>query len=388
MRKILQSLTLLARHIIFQMKHALLVLLAWITNLQPAFAQVPTVLKAEPAPEWESKFQGKSGWIGGDGVASAEIGSGRLLWLFGDTILGTVKNGGRPGATMVNNTIGIQDTKDAATRFLNGNKSDGKPAAFFLPADGKGWFWPLSVRRVGDRLIVFLSQIDKSPNPGVFGFKGIGVWLVVVENPDAEPEKWRMQQHQVPFAEFAKGRESSWGSSLLLNGQDLYVFGYDEERGKGFPKRQLILARAPAEKVDDFKAWRFCTPTGWSEKPADLAKLADNMGTEFSVTPLPDGKGFVMVTTENGLSDRIMGRFASAPEGRWSAPVLLYKCPEMAKDKGVFSYAAKAHAWASKDNELLISYCVNTWEFARLFRDEAVYRPKFVRVQLDTANSK
>jgi hypothetical protein len=53
----------------------------------------------------------------------------------------------------------------------------------------------------------------------------------------------------------------------------------------------------------------------------------------------------------------------------------------MAKDKGVFTYAAKAHAWASKD-ELLVSYCTNTWDFWRLFRDDAVYRPKFVRVRL------
>ncbi|OAI41742.1 hypothetical protein AYO40_02240 [Planctomycetaceae bacterium SCGC AG-212-D15] len=42
----------------------------------------------------------------------------------------------------------------------------------------------------------------------------------------------------------------------------------------------------------------------------------------------------------------------------------------MAKDKGVFSYAGKAHSWAVGANELLISYCVNTHEFARLFQDD------------------
>ena len=36
-------------------------------------------------------------------------------------------------------------------------------------------------------------------------------------------------------------------------------------------------------------------------------------------------------------------------------------------------------------DELLVSYCVNTWEFARLFRDDAVYRPRFVRVKLRLA---
>ena len=36
-------------------------------------------------------------------------------------------------------------------------------------------------------------------------------------------------------------------------------------------------------------------------------------------------------------------------------------------------------------NELLVSYCTNAWEFSRLFRDEKVYRPRFVRVRLAPA---
>ncbi|MGH7139770.1 MAG: hypothetical protein ACREHD_28855, partial [Pirellulales bacterium] len=103
-----------------------------------------------------------------------------------------------------------------------------------------------------------------------------------------------------------------------------------------------------------------------------------------SVSRLPGGK-YLLVYTENGLSDRILGRTAAMPDGPWSEPVLLYRCPEMANDKGVFSYAAKAHPWTTEANELLISYCVNTWDFARLFEDNAVYRPKFVRVTLAVA---
>ncbi len=141
----------------------------------------------------------------------------------------------------------------------------------------------------------------------------------------------------------------------------------------------------PAEKLNDFTAWRFRTAEGWSDKPTDAAALADGLATEFSVCRTPGRKGYVAVYTENGLGDRILGRFADTPYGPWSAAVLLHKCPEMAKDKGVFCYAAKAHAWAAKENELLVSYCVNTWEFARLFRDAKVYRPKFVRIVLKPA---
>jgi hypothetical protein len=352
----------------------------------PPTPAVPVVLKAEPAPEWSARFEGKEGWIGGDGACSAVLSPRRVLWLFGDTILGTVKEGRRTGAVMVNNTVGVQpgSDKDAAIQFVAGKAKDNKPAAVFVPASGKGWFWPQAAARARDRLFVFLAQIVRTGESGVFAFKHVGQWLAVVENPDDEPAAWKVKQHRLPFTEFGPGRERSWGSAVLADGVYLYIYGYDA-RGKGIGNRQLTVACVPAEKADDFGAWRFHSARGWDERPADAAPLAGGLATEFSVSQVPGGKGYVAVYTENGLGDRIVGRFADAPAGPWSAPVLLYRSPEMGKDKGVFSYAGKAHPWAASSRpvaELLLSYCVNTWEFARLFRDDTVYRPKFVRVQL------
>lgn len=343
---------------------------------------VPAVLKAEPAPEWEVKFAASKGWIGGDGVYSTILPSRRVLWLFGDTILGEVKDGGRKGAVMVNNTIAIQNSQgaDAPIRFLHGPSKQGKATAFFIPDDAKGWFWPQGALCAEGRLFVFLAQIDKAKNPGVFGFRQIGQWLAVVENPNDEPKAWRMKQHKMPFVSFEKDRSRSWGSALLEAGGQLYVYGF-EERGKQIGTRRLTLARVPAKKAEDFTSWRFRTADGWSKQAAEAVALADGMASEFSVSRIPGRKDYAIVYTENGLGDRILARLAAAPEGPWSAPLLLYKNPEMAKDKGLFSYAGKAHPWACSANELLISYCVNTWEFARLFRDATVYRPKFVRVK-------
>jgi hypothetical protein len=349
-------------------------------------ATVPTVVKTAPAPEWNARFAGKEGWVGGDGVYSVVLGPRRVLWLFDDTLLGKVKDGRRDEAVMVNNTVGVQagHGPQTAIRFVAGKGKDGKPAAVFTPADGKGWFWPQAGVRVGGRLFVFLAQVDRTKGQGVFAFRYIGQWLAVVDNPDDDPPAWRVKQHRMPFADFGPGRARSWGSAVLADGGQLYVYGY-EEKGQGIGRRRLTLARVPARKLADFTAWRFRTAAGWSARPQDAAALADGLATEFSVSQVPGGKGYVAVYTENGLSDRIVGRFAAAPEGPWSSPVLLYKCPEMARDKGVFCYAAKAHPWAATGKELVISYCVNAWQFARLFRDETVYRPRFVRVELGPA---
>lgn len=362
------------------------ILAAGLVAQSVAWAGVPSVLRAEPAPEWEARFAGGKGWIGGDGVYSAVLGPRRILWLFGDTILGSVKDARREGAVMVNNTLAVQSGHgaDAGIRFVTGTTREGKPAAVFTPAEGEGWFWPQAAIRVGERLHLFLPRLIRTKDGGAFGFRQVDQYLAVVDNPDDEPEKWRVKQHKLPFAEFMRGRARSWGSAVLGDGDRVYIYGYDEG-GEGIGRRRLLVARVPGGEVDDFHAWRFRTAKGWSEKPEEVAALADGLATEFSVSPAPGGHGYVLVYTENGLGDRIVARFAEAPEGPWSTPVLLYKCPEMAKDKGVFCYSAKAHAWAATEDELLVSYCVNAWEFARLFRDEKVYRPKFVRVKLRPA---
>lgn len=343
-----------------------------------------TVIKATPAPEWDLKFAAKDGWIGGDGVYSVNLGQGRILWLFGDTILGAVKDGKRVGATMVNNTIALQSApgSDGPIRFLSGKPKDGKPTSFLSPADGTGWFWPQAAVKLGNRLYLFLPQFDRAKDPGPFGFKAIGQWLAVVENPDDDLATWRISQDKIPFAEFGTTRERSWGSAALLVKEFVYVYGFDQKKGTFWPNRTLIVARAPAGKLTDFKAWRFKTADGWSDKTSDSVALADGVATEFSVSPMPAGEGYVAVYSENGLSDRIVARFADDPAGPWSAPLHLYTAPEQARDKGLFCYAGKAHPWAASGRELVVSYCTNAWEFGRLFRDEKVYRPKFVRVEL------
>jgi len=104
------------------------------------------------------------------------------------------------------------------------------------------------------------------------------------------------------------------------------------------------------------------------------------MASEYSVTPF--GRRFVAVYTEKGLSPRILGRTADHPWGQWSAPAVLYECPEMARDKKLFCYGAKAHPTLSTGHELIVSYIVNSFDFWQVAREADVYWPRFVRVTL------
>jgi hypothetical protein len=235
---------------------------------------------------------------------------------------------------------------------------------------------------VNDQLAVFLPRIEKTTAPGAFGFKQVEQWLGVVENPDADPTTWKATYTKIPFGEYGRGRTLSFGSAALRVGEFVYVYGYEEKPGKPFPARRMVVARVPADKLADFGAWRFHSAGGWAADTKTIAPLAGGLATEYSVSYLPGLKRYAAVYTQNGLGDRIVGRFAASPEGPWSDPVLLYRCPEMARDKKVFSYAAKAHPQLADEDELVISYCVNSFDLAPVLNDASLYWPTFVRVKL------
>src|SRR5665213_1831090 len=128
----------------------------------------PEASSAQPAPEWNAKFDGKTGWIGGDGVYSILLDKDRLLWIFSDSLIGTVHDGRRVDTVLVNNTIAIQNgpDADAPIKFHVGTRAANKPAALITPLDGRGWFWPQAAVRCGDRLAIFLPRIEKTAASG------------------------------------------------------------------------------------------------------------------------------------------------------------------------------------------------------------------------------
>jgi hypothetical protein len=349
----------------------------------PAAGSLPAVVKAEPDAALSAKFRPKDGWVGGDGAYSVALAETRHLWLFSDTWVGTVRDGKRKDVVMVNNTVGVQDGTgpDAKFTFFVQKSAAGKPTALFTPPDGKGWFWQFAGHHADGKLHVFLPRLEKA-GPGAFGFKHIDLWLGTVSNPDADPLKWKITYEKVPFATFEEKRKVSFGSAVLTAGEHVYVYGYEETPTKGWPARKLLVARVAKTQLAAFTSWRFYANGEWKAEVKDASGSASGLATEFSVTHLPGLKCYALVYTENGLSDRIVGRFAPAPEGPWSEPVLLYRCPEMKVDRKVFSYAAKAHPHLAGKNELVISYVVNAFELGPVINNADLYCPTFVRVQL------
>ena len=173
--------------------------------------------RVEPLPHYDAAFEHTSGWTGGDGAYSAGLGRERVLWMFGDTLVGRVQNGRRVRLPS-DQQLGRDSNRPRAIRCGPGvylsHALRRRPGG--VPATGGrlGWLWPYHGVRTTEGLFLFLLQIEPADGPAAFGFRLVATWLGKVADPDAPPERWTVSWQKIPW-----GHERRlFGSSVLLGG--------------------------------------------------------------------------------------------------------------------------------------------------------------------------
>ena len=374
-------------------KYAFLSLLLLFILTGNAFSQTVEIkVESKKDPSYNSLFRRKTGWTGADGAYSLKFSKNKVLWLYGDTFLGDIKDGKRVNEMLVNNSIAIQDgidPKTATVKFYTGKKVKGKSTAFITPEDRKGWFWFFDGIRNKKGLYLFLMHIERTSKTDVFGFRQIGSSIAYINNPDEDPSKWNIQQKKIPFCIKTGAGSINFGCSIFKHGKYTYIYGIREVIDNKQSIKSMIAARTPSENLTDFDKWRFYSKGKWVLHVKDAGNLVKDVATEYSVSYLPGLKKFVMVYSKQGFSPEIVARFSSTPKGPWGKPVSLYECPEFDKKRGVFCYAGKAHPELNDDPmELIITYADNTFDFELLKKDATLYWPFFIRVKLNVVKNK
>ena len=343
----------------------------------------------EALPGYDACFERTDGWTGGDGAYSVALSDKRIAWFFGDTWIGKVRNNRHEEAVIVNNTAAIQRGEElmcSGIDFYFPTSSEGKPLALIRPADGRGWMWIYDGMFTARGLYLFLVQIERTDDVSPFGFRAVGSWLAHIVNPDTAPDRWRITQKPIPFSRFSEKGDRLFGSALMRDDGFVYIYGIEEEIIHGRPNKYMVVARAPALAIDDFKAWRVFDGRSWTRDFSSAKRLFGETANEYSVSFVPVLGRYIVVYTENGISRNITARLAPRPWGPWGDPFLLHQCPEADRHPDIFCYAAKAHpALSHRPGTLVVTYIANSRDFRQLSEDASLYRPRFLRVTFEAA---
>ncbi len=355
----------------------------------------------EEAPEWSALFVGSSGWSGADGIYSFPVsGDGRsvtdatarTLWVFSDTFVGAVDEAGnRAETTMVNNTagqlVGNLPLPGEMQFFVAQGTEEEKPVALVVPetksAHADHWYW-FGDGLVMDGALQVFGYRMKPGDGGVFNFKMDGVALITL---DVEEPTKVLKQVEIPLflAANEERGEVIFGAAVLVNTKEagaqhadgfVYVYGTQNEP----MNKHLVVARVRPGEFGNFDAWEFYNGTAWSDAIEDVAALTGRVSSEYSVSPLDDGR-YICVFQQDTIGHFVAVKFGASPVGPWGENMPIYECPEPKSNKDIFVYNAKAHPHLSKPGELLISYNVNSFDFWSHFKDADIYRPRFIRLQ-------
>ncbi len=335
-------------------------------------------------------------WTGGDGTHSVRLPDGRLLWLFSDTYLGAVNRPPNPAgqshawrtadAPFVRNSGVVTDRSGRLERTL--------PTPLFPDTGAGEWRWPVEARveeSGGEQVVrVLLWTRAKGTGPYVYGVPN-ATEVATLSLPDLRLRGITQVLDQRQVRDPA--RRVLYGTSAVDAGGWTYVFGADD--GEKAVHRAYV-ARVPAGRFGDVKAWRYWDGEGWGARAADAAPaLGDGerrgVGTAFTV--VRDAGTYVLLTTAAGAEGlkKVTSYWACSPTGPWHGPAHAFTPPlphDGATPSRTAAYNPQAHPELSGDGRLVVSYDVNWLDTApaaaeaQLRRNVSLYRPRFVSLRL------
>ncbi len=356
-------------------------------------------IHVEAAPEWSNVFKRDSGWFGGDGIFAIPYSgidtkeSDTILFLFSDTMIGEIKEDSlQPGYTMVNNSVAFfnKGKNPNSTEFHLATNEENENTAFFKPdSNSEEYYWLgdgfVNPER-NDNLYVFSYRIRNTHTDDLLPFEEVGNDLLVIENKHKLPLKPN-RQLKLPFYDFTTDSiKTSFGVGIYTEEVDgmpfAYIYGV---RGQN---KELVVARVSADKIEDFDSWEFKADDSWTKEVAQMQTLTDSVSNELSVSKLSNGQ-YALVYQEGGIYPKIYMRRSETPYGPFGKKQLIWDTTTEVKDPDLFTYNAKAHPAISAQDELLVSYNVNSFKFFDIIESKPnLYRPRFVKITFNTANKK
>jgi hypothetical protein len=355
-------------------------------------ARAAEQLEVRPWPQASARFRSRGPWLGADSAYSVDLGSGRVLWLFGDTFIDPARDGSRVNGPnlFLRNSAALQTPAQDTTlyelsrsqlTFFTGPERDGAPSSFFPETEQGDWFWPLHGALVPDgKLLVFRMQIRKVSSG--FGFAVVGWDAVAVDTPHGMPNDWAPRViggQSSPAAHLV-------GSSVLIEGEYLYAYAAkNDDRDHTIFLARFALASLRGLPSGALADPEWYTARGYQRQSAGAVPepVLPEGQIEFSVHFERRLERFVQFQTRGLFASdpqtAIVMRTAQRPEGPWSLPSVVYvpPAPPGTDPSKLLTYAAKAHP-EQRGADAVLTYMQN--DVANPAPNDAVYYPEVLRL--------
>lgn len=357
------------------------------------------------APEWADMLMQDSGWIGADGIYTVALdgvetpGKAKdketLFW-FSDNVWGKISGDTiEDNWEMTHNSVGYmqsdvpgrknikfyknQDKEGHSLSSFEPTTKNAKPGEYYWLGDG------VFNHAMDSTIYIFAYLIKNVPDGGIYPFDDVGVSLIALPKGSRPPFANQRQMETPLFLKDGGGKgKTVFGISVLANtvgagapNPDGYIYVY----GVRGPQRELLVARVQDKSFEDFSQWRYWDGNKWQEDMRKSAALAYRVSNEMSVSFMEDGRVIAAYQFDTNTPD-IMIQVGNTPAGPFHLPKKVWSTPEIYEDVDFYTYNAKAHPHLSKPGELLISYNVNSFDFADDIKKHPHHlRPRFFTVK-------
>ncbi len=292
-----------------------------------------------------------------DGGTSALIG-GKILWTFGDTLLSKATV---DGSHYRSNTAALADPLQP-TQVSEPLDDNGAPQAF-IPFTTDEQAYNTVSGRPDDRIALWPGAIipdadgsgllffDKlKVQPGILNYQQIGVGLAHVKPNSTTAVR-------EPGLLFSASEPLFTNATLFDN--YVYVYGVMPDRAD----QAVAVGRAPLSQVIERTAYQFWDGQMWVMEVGAAVPVLAGVPGAMSVSYNAYLNQYLAVYSE-ALSDRVIMRLSSTPEGVWSDPMVLFE--GLPATKGTWDYAGLEHPELATNGgqTIVVSYYHPLGEFS------------------------
>jgi pimeloyl-ACP methyl ester carboxylesterase len=373
------------------------------TNTNPIFIdpQPPTtdaVTKdsdwiGQPGAEFQKKWTTKAldtalttDWCGADGTSSTDLGDGRKLWGFADTLIGTIDDTWRFTSQLaVNSSMVIEDAAGDLVSQVYASGSTGHAWVHNTATYPGSWRW--GQKGFVEGSFVRFVCVDVTFSDGSDPKK-------LYEHKEQTIVSRNLSDLAIAGPTLSLGTDVQtdrilWGWSAVTQGGFTYFHAVRDYPDENW----TYVARVTAgNSLTD--PWEFWTGSGWSPTRSAVGRLQDTLGDDIlggmTVEYLPSSSQWVMVAMNSSLVNLVdppdLSRTglrvytSTTPTGPWTYVQTVPVPDDGAERYGgfTFCYQPQIHLHLSPPGYIMVSYNASVIHTTDPDQDFTTFRPRFV----------